>query len=100
MQPARAGGSLPHRHLPRLLRPTSTFGASTSSRHGVYVPKPNYHHAKKQKELARKARKQEKEQRKSARLNSPEETAAAAAAPAEAGENTATAVETTSGTQS
>jgi hypothetical protein len=79
------------------MRPTSTFGASTSSRHGVYVPKPNYHHAKKQKELARKARKQEKEQRKSARLSSPEETAAA---PAEAGENTAAAVETTSGTQS
>jgi hypothetical protein len=64
----------------------------------VYVPKPNYHHAKKQKELARKARKQEKEQRKSARLNSPEETAAAN--PAEASESPATAVETTSGTQS
>src|ERR1700727_929831 len=98
MQPARAGGSLPHRHLPRLLRPMSTFGAYTSSRHGVYVPKPNYHHAKKQKELARKARKQEKEQRKSARSSSPQE--AAAGAPAEAGENTAAAVETTSGTQS
>jgi hypothetical protein len=41
------------------------------------VPKPNYHHAKKQKELARKARKQEKEQRKSARLNAPGETDAA-----------------------
>jgi hypothetical protein len=45
----------------------------------VHVPKPNYHHAKKQKELARKARKQEKEQRKSARLNTPEETAASSA---------------------
>ena len=43
------------------------------------MPKPNYHHAKKQKELARKARKQEKEQRKSARLSVPEEAAATSA---------------------
>jgi hypothetical protein len=39
------------------------------------VPKPNYHHAKKQKELARKARQQEKQQRRSARLNAPGENA-------------------------
>jgi hypothetical protein len=58
----------------------------------VHVPKPNYHHAKKQKELARKARKQEKEQRKSARLNTPEETAAPSAT-----EAAGAAVETTSG---
>jgi hypothetical protein len=31
------------------------------------VAKPNYHHARKQKELARKARQQEKQQRRSAR---------------------------------
>ena len=63
-------------------------------RHGAYVPKPNYHHAKKQKELARKARKQEKELRKSARLNAPEETAATS--PAAAPEGT---LETASGTE-
>jgi hypothetical protein len=54
------------------------------------VPKPNYHHAKKQKELARKARKQEKEQRKSARVSAPEEGAAAAST-----ETPATPLETT-----
>jgi hypothetical protein len=58
----------------------------------VHVPKPNYHHAKKQKELARKARKQEKEQRKSARLSAPEETAAPSAT-----EGAGAAVETTPG---
>ena len=62
------------------------------------MPKPNYHHAKKQKELARKARKQEKEQRKSARLNTPEENAAAAPG-SETAETTGATVETTSGTQ-
>lgn len=31
------------------------------------MAKPNYHHARKQKELARKARQQEKQQRRSAR---------------------------------
>jgi hypothetical protein len=31
------------------------------------VAKPNYHHARKQKELARKVRQQEKQQRRSAR---------------------------------
>jgi hypothetical protein len=64
----------------------------------VYVPKPNYHHAKKQKELARKARKQEKEQRKSARLNTPEE-AGAPGPGAEGADPAATPVETTAGTQ-
>ncbi len=31
------------------------------------MPKPNYHQARKQKELARKARQQEKQQRRSTR---------------------------------
>jgi hypothetical protein len=33
------------------------------------MAKPNYHQARKQKEVARKARQQEKQQRRSARLN-------------------------------
>jgi len=33
----------------------------------TFVAKPNYHHARKQKELARKARQQEKQQRRSSR---------------------------------
>jgi hypothetical protein len=33
----------------------------------TFVAKLNYHHARKQKELARKARQQEKQQRRSAR---------------------------------
>jgi len=33
------------------------------------MPKPNYHQARKQKEVARKARQQEKQQRRSARPN-------------------------------
>jgi len=37
------------------------------------VPKPNYHQARKQKELARKARQQEKQQRRSSRPTAPEE---------------------------
>lgn len=32
------------------------------------MAKPNYHHARKQKELARKARQQEKQQRRAARV--------------------------------
>jgi hypothetical protein len=35
------------------------------------MPKPNYHQARKQKELARKARQQEKQQRRSARPDDP-----------------------------
>ncbi len=70
---------------PRLLLP-----------HGVHVPKPNYHHAKKQKELARKARKQEKEQRKTARLNPTDEAAAAAGVTEGA---VATTVETPAGNE-
>jgi len=62
------------------------------------VPKPNYHHAKKQKELARKARKQEKEQRKTARANTPED--GAAVSPSDAPESATATVETVSGTQS
>jgi hypothetical protein len=38
------------------------------------VAKPNYHHARKQKELARKARQQEKQQRRSARPSARGET--------------------------
>ena len=37
------------------------------------MAKPNYHHARKQKELARKARQQEKQQRRSARQSAPGE---------------------------
>jgi len=37
------------------------------------LAKPNYHHARKQKELARKARQQEKQQRRSARSGSRDE---------------------------
>lgn len=33
------------------------------------MPKPNYRHAKKQKELSRKARQLEKQQRRTARTN-------------------------------
>lgn len=39
------------------------------------MPKPNYHHARKQKELARKARQEEKQQRRLARPNSTDEPA-------------------------
>jgi len=35
------------------------------------MPKPNYHQARKQKEVARKARQQEKQQRRSARDSTP-----------------------------
>jgi hypothetical protein len=35
----------------------------------TFVAKPNYHHARKQKELARKARQQERQQRRSARAS-------------------------------
>jgi len=39
------------------------------------VPKPNYRHAKKQKELSRKARQLEKQQRRTARPSGSEEVA-------------------------
>jgi hypothetical protein len=35
------------------------------------MPKPNYHQARKQKELARKARQQEKQQRRTVRPDAP-----------------------------
>jgi hypothetical protein len=38
------------------------------------VPKPNYHQAKKQKELARKARQQVKQQRRTDRVTAVDET--------------------------
>jgi len=47
-------------------------GASTSATQESLVAKPNYHQARKQKELARKARQQEKQQRRSARPSAPE----------------------------
>ncbi len=46
------------------------------------MAKPNYHHARKQKELARKARQQEKQQRRSARPNAADENSAAGPADA------------------
>jgi hypothetical protein len=36
------------------------------------LAKPNYHHAKKQRELARKTRQNEKQQRRSARVKAPD----------------------------
>ena len=39
------------------------------------MPKPNYHQARKQKELSRKARQLEKQRRRTARPNAPEESA-------------------------
>src|SRR5690348_4289354 len=58
---------------------------------GDLVPKPNYHQARKQKELARKARQQEKQQRRLARPSAPGENAAvpAAEAPTVAAESSA-----------
>lgn len=47
------------------------------SNYGAQVPKQNYHQARKQRELARKARQQAKEQRRSARLKAPDESEAA-----------------------
>lgn len=49
----------------------------------VPVAKPNYHQARKQKEVARKARQQEKQQRRSARPNeaAPDTETAAAEVP-------------------
>jgi hypothetical protein len=37
------------------------------------MPRPNYHQARKQKELARKARQQEKQQRRTVRPDAPGE---------------------------
>jgi hypothetical protein len=58
------------------------------------MAKPNYHHARKQKELARKARQQEKQQRRAVRENAPgEETQVAAVdAPAPAGPDSGSGV--------
>jgi hypothetical protein len=43
------------------------------------MPKPNYHQARKQKEVARKARQQEKQQRRAARPDAPGENTEVAA---------------------
>lgn len=45
------------------------------------MAKPNYHHARKQKELARKSRQQEKKQKRAASKNEPEAPAQDAAQP-------------------
>jgi hypothetical protein len=45
------------------------------------VAKPNYHHARKQKELARKSRQQEKQQKRAATKGEPEAPAQDAAQP-------------------
>jgi hypothetical protein len=52
------------------------------------MPKPNYHQARKQKELARKARQQEKQQRRSARPDGADENGPTAPAVAEGREST------------
>jgi hypothetical protein len=59
------------------------------------MPKPNYHQARKQKEVARKARQQEKQQRRATRPGTPEANAETAAlqepgSPREAGSETPT----------
>lgn len=48
---------------------------------GEPVPKPNYHQAKKQRELARKTRQQAKQERRAARPGAPGENAAETPAP-------------------
>jgi hypothetical protein len=53
------------------LRPQPHLSQLRRSHHGALMPKPNYHQARKQKELARKARQQEKQQRRSARPDDP-----------------------------
>ncbi len=45
------------------------------------MAKPNYHQARKQKEVARKARQQEKKQRRSAKVNDDAPAAEAATSP-------------------
>jgi hypothetical protein len=52
-----------------LVGPQACSRAYVSVTQETLVAKPNYHHARKQKELARKARQQEKQQRRSARPN-------------------------------
>jgi hypothetical protein len=47
------------------------------------MPKQNYHQARKQKEVARKARQQEKQQRKAARVGGTETDTEATATPPE-----------------
>jgi hypothetical protein len=55
-------------------------GVSLINANGEVVAKPNYHQARKQRELARKARQQEKQQRRSARQGArPEDESAPAA---------------------
>ncbi len=66
----------------RLVGPQACSRAYVSATQETLVAKPNYHHARKQKELARKARQQEKQQRRSARPNAADENSAAAPADA------------------
>jgi hypothetical protein len=63
-----------------LVDPQACSRVYVSATQETLVAKPNYHHARKQKELARKARQQEKQQRRSARPNAADETAAASPA--------------------
>jgi hypothetical protein len=71
-----------------LLVPSALVGPQAGSRAYVsatqetLVAKPNYHHARKQKELARKARQQEKQQRRAARPNAAAENSTAGPADA------------------
>ena len=62
----------------RGLSPKVAIGISAHRRFpfgdGESVPKQNYHHARKQKELARKARQQEKQQRRATRQGGVGET--------------------------
>jgi hypothetical protein len=50
------------------------------------MAKPNYHQARKQKEVARKARQQEKQQRKAAKVNGDATAAESAASPEPSGQ--------------
>lgn len=65
----------PRRHnleaFQHVLRAWPAGLASCPAHCGESMPKPNYHQARKQKEVARKARQQEKQQRRSARPGTP-----------------------------
>jgi len=71
-------------------RPTSVKLTASSGLPEIALAKPNYRHAKKQKEAARKARQLEKQQRRSARTGGAEPTADTT--PAESGEVVGTPV--------
>lgn len=62
-------------------RPCERDGTRSVEDNGDFVPRPNYHHAKKQRELAKKARQLEKQQRRKSRGNATEEVAPPTDAP-------------------